>query len=509
MSTNKKTARSSCVPSLHWKESFLNKESTIDSPFYLMSTRSASRSRSSTRKSSTPRTGRSRSRSRVSSPTKSTTPTKGTPSSAKQIRRSASRMRSPSSTPRRGTTNSASSSNMNPRSVMFWTFLVLYLAVMLGIVKNSKLRPKEEEVPVEPTQKQKKNILAKIAQGVRQLPKVLKPRFQVPKGIYEEAFTEEPVLSKDETQVLTAMSIHMHREIEQLTHRVPHVAWGNNSQTPWYPLGYHGAFQRYAIERLDGATLLHSYYVHMRKKMKDPYNINSPVFFPKRLCKKGCPIEVAIEHTLEWREKYRPWLVSPSTIEENQSGWCYTRGFAKPTRFGRHAMVWSRPGIHSVIDPLSYFRVLLNTLDKAVSESLSHGHSGAFNIVVDCSGYEWQKVPDISHIQQAINMLADHYPKRLGLLVLVNVSKTAELLINIILRLIPAEVRKKIHVMHAEHPREITAGLENIVERSHIPSWLGGTDQYMFDASAYYPKKIVCSEAEARAFLKTMPYHAR
>lgn len=289
---------------------------------------------------------------------------------------------------------------------------------------------------------------------------------------------------------------------------------------PWWDHGgrtFHSSSDD-PLDAIDGGYVLWSYYRIMQSHMKDPQDLDH-VLFPLRMCKgSGCTAETAIYHTLEWREKYQPWKVPTSVLKENQEGWVYTRGLARPElsghhnrkSYGRHAMLWIRPGLHKAIDPLAYFRCILHSVDLAVAESLQHSHGrvGKFNVIVDTSGYQWGYIPSISYVAQAVTMLQDHFPDRLGVVMLVNLSKIAEIFVNIVKPLFTREVREKIHVLSHDPDRQLDQ-LQAMVELESIPEWLGGKDPFRFDAETYYHKRIRISEQDSQKFLKTMPYHAK
>jgi hypothetical protein len=248
--------------------------------------------------------------------------------------------------------------------------------------------------------------------------------------------------------------------------------------------------------------------------MKWPENLRTN--FPFGICKgddNGCPGETAIGHTLEWREKFKPWMATPTVLAENEEGWIYTRGFSPPAAsdpaYGRHAVVWIRPGIHSVKNSLAYFRCILHSADRAVALSLqqSGGRVGKFNTVIDGQNYEWSCVPSLKYIKQAVIMLQDHLPDRLGMVFMVNISLAGEILFTLIKPLLTKDVRDKIKILSSD-PAKRMAELEKLVEKEYIPTFLGGTDTYQFDAASYFPKSMQWSEEQGREFMKSMPYHA-
>jgi hypothetical protein len=131
-------------------------------------------------------------------------------------------------------------------------------------------------------------------------------------------------------------------------------------------------------------------------------------------------------------------------------------------------------------------RTVLNGADRAVAQSLhaSSGELGKFNVVIDVAGFEWGRtLPSLSTLQQVVSALQDHFPNRLGAVALLNLSRAAELVVNVIKPWLTKEVREKIHVM-ALHD------LALLVEPESIPVWLGGPDPYEFSVDNYYPERL-------------------
>lgn len=396
--------------------------------------------------------------------------------------------------------NDLSSANVMPRLLLLSLFVATWL--VLAVV----YRPLQPVKPIEPDLSARKvPPIIKLWQGTSLFVKKVfrkkkkKKKSKVSLKQYPTAFTQKVKLSSEEHTSLKEFSEMVLQNIPDIHGRAPHVGWGSSQH--WYDLHHRGGD---VLDVLDGGHLLYSYFRIMKAKEL------SNVHFPFRLCKNGCNASVAIAHTLEWREKYQPHHAPPSVIRENEKGWVYFRGFARsPDNKNRHAMVWARVGIHKHQDPLAYFRCIFHSVDKAVAESLhhSHGRVGKVNAVVDVAHYEWGNLPPLPYIKQAVTMFQDHFPDRLGVVLLVNLSRTAEMLVNVIKALLTKDVREKIHVL-AHDPEKRLEQLEALIEHEYIPKWLGGRDDFRFEASSYYPKRIRISEKEGRDFLTSMPYHA-
>jgi CRAL/TRIO domain len=327
---------------------------------------------------------------------------------------------------------------------------------------------------------------------------------------FSEGHSTHPDLSTDQLNVLREFSDQVLHTIPDLHTRAKFVGWGGSQA--WWTAHTKGGD---AIDEIDGGRLLWHYYKIMSRYMKDPSHLADSIHFPFKLCgKHGCSAEQMIQHSLEWREKYQPWRVTAAMLKENESGWVYVRGFSPPAdnshnkHYGRHAIIWLRPGKHRVKDNLTYFRCILNAADRAIGEALhdSHGRVGKYNVVIDGSNYDWSKLPDVRHVKQTITMLQDHYTNRLGMLFVTNLSRPAEFVMNLIKPIITKEVRDKIHIL-SHDPERRAAELASLIEPEFLPDWLGGPDTYQFDASHYYPKRFYWSDKEGAEFMQTMPYH--
>jgi hypothetical protein len=341
---------------------------------------------------------------------------------------------------------------------------------------------------------------------------------------YANSFTSAPPLTDHQRSLLEQLGQAVHQEWPDLHQRAVNVAWGGppdlttmtsgGSYHWWNPVvpqahEYDNLEQpaSTSLDQIDGGYLLHAYL----NIMKWPAQLQT--HFPFGLCKAGdgCPSATAIGHSLEFREKYQPWMATVAVLKENAKGWIYARGFSPPANsdptYGRHAVIWIRPG--PVQDSAAYFRCILHAVDRSVAASLqqSSGRVGKFNVVMDGANYEWSCVPSLKYIKQAVIMLQDHFPDRLGMVFLVNVSMAGEILWRLVQPLLTKEVRDKVKIL-SSNPDQRMAELETMCEKEYIPDWLGGVDTYRFDAASYYPKSMQWSDEQGLAFMKSMPYHS-
>lgn len=324
---------------------------------------------------------------------------------------------------------------------------------------------------------------------------------------YKSAYTPERFeVALAHSQLIVALGERMRQVVPDWEERSKNARWGG-SAWDWYGPKQKATSDSTDLEELDGGSLFYSYL----KIMKWPHSLTS--HFPFKLCSKGCDSTVAVAHTLEFREKYQPWMYSPSVKQENEKGYSFFHGFSasrEEIENASHAVVWIRPGLRTKVDDTAQTRVYLNSLERAVAASLirSNGRVGKFNVVLDGSGFSIGLTPSLHHVKVFVTMLQDHYPDRLGMILLANLGRVGEVVVKMFLPIISEEVRNKIVVLPKD-PAERQEILNAVVGYENSPTWLGGVDTYQFQSEEYYAdEQFLFSDEEAKAYIETMPYHA-
>lgn len=235
------------------------------------------------------------------------------------------------------------------------------------------------------------------------------------------------------------------------------------------------------------------------------------------VCTDGCPADFAIANTLEFREKYQPWKISPSVYKENRKGWVFVQGYS-PTRYhpdpaiGGASVLWMRPGLHKMESEEPFSRAIINALDACIADAFtrSGGKMSKCNIVLDCDDVGLTKIPPIGPTKRVLKILQDNYPDKLGTFVITNTSGAAQIFLKVLLPLLPAVVRQKIHIIPNDKV-ERSQMLKALVHEDFIPTWLGGTNEYTFDVKEYYNsskyKSEFMTDEESVEYLETMPYY--
>ena len=326
---------------------------------------------------------------------------------------------------------------------------------------------------------------------------------------YKTGYTSEFLsIPSQRASLIQALLERSKTTIPNFEERSKAVKWGGpQSKAEWFQPQVQSAGTRSDLEALDGGNLFYSYL----RIMDWPADFRT--HFPFKLCSKGCDPEFAIEHTLEFREKYKPWLVNPGLKGENSRGSVYVHGFSPPVdgENGSHSIVWIRPGLRTRTgDDISYTRAFVQTLDKAVASSMEHsqGRVGKFNVVVDGSEFSWKLVPSLHDTKLFVTMLQDHFPDRLGIVLMSNLGRIGEFVVNLFMPLITEEVRNKLKVLPRD-PDERRQVLEAVLGKENVPDWMGGSDTWRFKVDEYYDDpNVFATDAETKEYLTTMPYHS-
>ncbi|KAL7535929.1 hypothetical protein ACHAXR_006815 [Thalassiosira sp. AJA248-18] len=327
--------------------------------------------------------------------------------------------------------------------------------------------------------------------------------------------------SDNEKDQIASLSEGLNMPYKPFQERLDAVAWGgiNTDSTRWWQRKDTKDPKRISSQSA-GGRLLMAYL----KIMKWPKSMH--VKYPFRLCAKGCDAEVSLLHTLEWREKYKPWCMSDASVQFNKAGFIYSRGHSRagprqrleaekakdPSMLDNagHSMVYYRPGLASPSDdPGLYGRSMINGLELAVADSLARnkGTIGRFNVVMDCKGMGSKQSPSIADVKKLFSVLQDHFPDRLGVLLAANLSGLTQMLMKMVLPFVTEDVRAKIHIIPngEDERREM---LLQFMDEEEIPYYLGGKDEYRFDPKEYYQGKCILPEDGIFGYVTSMPYHA-
>ena len=172
------------------------------------------------------------------------------------------------------------------------------------------------------------------------------------------------------------------------------------------------------------------------------------------------------------------------------------------------SIVWYRPGLHQTKSAITYTRLIINTLERAVVNSLlgSEGKVGKYYTFLDCEGFKLSSIPGFNDVKKTVRIMQDHMPDRLEKIYIFNLSTPARMFMNMITSLLSEDVRKKIITVPNNYDERLEL-LRTVMDNKYIPTKFGGEDDFVYNAHAYLGRADT-SDENGEEYLKTMPYHA-
>ena len=194
------------------------------------------------------------------------------------------------------------------------------------------------------------------------------------------------------------------------------------------------------------------------------------------------------EDNLSLKEVYQPWSMTPSALSENKEGWVYVRGSLLG---GRGSILWYRPGLNKIsLDRHeAYFRVLLNGIHACItySKKLSNGKNEKCNVLLDATSVGFSHIPSMEVTKKILILFESIFSDHLGVLILANMSAASQIFFKMVIPFLPKEVKRKIHILPSQAKKKRNM-LKSLIQEEFIPSWLGGSDNYVFDAEKFYER---------------------
>jgi len=169
-------------------------------------------------------------------------------------------------------------------------------------------------------------------------------------------------------------------------------------------------------------------------------------------------------------------LVTSAMITDSASGWFYLRGQTK----SKNVVIYYRPGVQKFkLDPSTYARTIMYTLDLA-ARTADVSSNGKYVVVLDCSEFSFSQIPAVAEIKKVFAIMSEHFPNRTQRLLIVNLGIAANAFYTLSKPLIPDGTRQKIEVSRTAN------ALFEVMDKAQIPTWLGGEDDYVFNAEKYF-----------------------
>lgn len=193
--------------------------------------------------------------------------------------------------------------------------------------------------------------------------------------------------------------------------------------------------------------------------------------------------------SLEWRASYGPTKLHlnhlPDLRRAAETGKMFV--LPNPDRLGR-AVIVMRPGLENqASEAESNIRYLVYTLERASKLSESASGDGKFVVVVDFfSGkVSVSTSPGLAVMRETTSILQNHYPERLGGMVLFEAPSFFTGLFRLLRPFVDPVTREKIHFAK----RGVPLPEVECLDAAAVPKDYGGTLEYEFDLDEYFASR--------------------
>lgn len=210
--------------------------------------------------------------------------------------------------------------------------------------------------------------------------------------------------------------------------------------------------------------------------------------------------EKMLKATLEWRREYKPEEILSTDVESQiRSGHMFQMAFDK---FGRPAVclkVHTKPDPHDRDEKLQF---MIYSMERAIRRMDTNRGVEKMLWLVCCEGYNMKYNGEIGFAKELLSILQNHYPERLGALVIYDAPFVFRAFWKIIYPFIDKKTQKKVTFLSGT--REPGGQIHNFVnewfdasELAKLEKYFGGTMETPFDADAYMAQLTIEESREA------------
>lgn len=182
-----------------------------------------------------------------------------------------------------------------------------------------------------------------------------------------------------------------------------------------------------------------------------------------------------LEESLEWRATYKPEEIRWHEVAfEGETGKVSKANFHD--RLGRTVLIM-RPGKQNSTNAEGNVKHLVYLIEKTILNLPEDQEQMSW--LIDFTGWSLNLVP-ISTARQIIYILQNHYPERLGLIILHNPPKIFEGFYKVIKYFIESKTLEKIHFVYAKNAKSLEL-MKTFFDTDNLPSEFGGPATLKYD----------------------------
>ncbi|KAI9343121.1 CRAL-TRIO domain-containing protein [Obelidium mucronatum] len=185
--------------------------------------------------------------------------------------------------------------------------------------------------------------------------------------------------------------------------------------------------------------------------------------------------------TLEWRRSYKPEEITLEEVEvEAKTGKGFISGFDKQGR----PILFIIPRLDTAENPERALRFLVMLIERLIG--LMPAGVEKMAVVVDFEGVGFFNATPMSVAIKYLHVLQNHFPERLGVLVVMNPTLFLSGLFSVLKPLMDPVTVAKIHLLSPTGSATDSFDLQSIFSADQLPVAYGGTHEFSYDHNEYW-----------------------
>lgn len=189
-----------------------------------------------------------------------------------------------------------------------------------------------------------------------------------------------------------------------------------------------------------------------------------------------------IVETMKWRADFKPDEITTDMIASSiRIGGMYHHGYDKFRRPMVYLKVADKPDPHTRLEKLQF---MIFTLEQTIKRMEKERGVEKMVWCVNCKNYNFKYNGEAGFARELLSTLQNHYPERLGVLILVDAPFLFRAFWKVISPFVDAKTLKKV-VFVSGSDKDKRKVLEEYIDLKDLPAVYAGDSDFVFDADEY------------------------
>jgi len=186
--------------------------------------------------------------------------------------------------------------------------------------------------------------------------------------------------------------------------------------------------------------------------------------------------------TMKWRAEFKPDEITTDMVASSiRLGGMYHHGYDRYCRPMIYLKVAEKPDPHTRLEKMQF---MIFTLEQAIKRMEKERGVEKMVWCVNCKNYNFKYNGEFGFARELLSILQNHYPERLGVLILVDAPFVFRAFWKVISPFVDAKTLKKV-VFVSGSKNEKRKILEEFIDLKDLPAKYFGDSDFLFDAERH------------------------